>query len=132
MRACLIIAACIAAWCFAAEPHAQDMPDTPLVAVNEIGPITNWVEVHGNAVAALIGAGVPETKALQLVLYGAEQFGDANKARTYLLSAQREIWRQAAELGEFVCALEGRRGVALSEKNLGDGTLSILIACARQ
>ncbi len=48
MRACLIIAACVAAWCFAAEPRAKadEHPDTPAVWVVEIGPTSNWVKMQ--------------------------------------------------------------------------------------
>ena len=117
MRACLIIAACIAAWCFAAEPHAQDFPDTPDVWVREIGPTNNWVQVQyyplPQTTVDLIGGSDEEVAMRSEEL---EQYSE-------------KMWQQAMELGHFVCSLFDKQGVGLSQLTEGQYHY-VLIACA--
>lgn len=101
----LVGAVCAACLLAPVKAHTEivERPDTPLVSVLDIGP--NWVKVQ-----AYLGHGLD-----------------------YFDSREQDYVNQAAALGDYVCTLNDRRGILLSQ--LSEGTMLepriyYLIACA--
>jgi len=83
-----------------AYSEMPEQPDTPLVTVAEIGP--NWVKVQG-----LVVQGTTTTEQALQGVVGLDPSGfDPNNIAHIA---------QARDLGDYVCRLNDRRGVLLSQ-----------------
>ena len=103
-RIALACAACLAAPLLiapiAVHSEMPEQPDTPLVTVAEIGP--NWVKIQG-----LVVQGTTTTEQALQGVVGLDPSGfDPNNVAHIA---------QARDLGDYVCRLNDRRGVLLSQ-----------------
>ena len=118
----LVSALCLSLTSFVpitAHSEMPEHPDTPLVTVAEIGP--NWVKVQG-----LVVQGTTTTEQALQGVVGLDPSGfDPNNIAHIA---------QARDLGDYVCRLNNRRGVLLSQV-IEDSGYAIpdyfyLVACA--
>ena len=96
-------ALCLALASFAptiVHSEMPEMPDTPLVTVAEIG--NNWVKVQG-----LVVQGTTTTEQALQGVVGLDPSGFDPNNVAHLA--------QARDLGDYVCRLNDRRGVLLSQ-----------------